>query len=74
MVVFLPIPGALSGAPNNSVPVGTNYGITPQMQQALLQQTAKQSLNKQLDLNALNSNANNMAPPLDASTGDYAKF
>ena len=43
------------------------------MQQALLQQTAKQNINKQLDLNAINSNANNLAPPLD-STGDYAKF
>ena len=74
IVVFLPMPGVLSNAPNNSVPVGTNYGITPQMQQALLQQTAKQGLNKQLDLNALNSNDNNMAPPLDDSTGGFAKF
>ena len=79
--IYLPLPSILSNAPNNFVYNNTssNYGITPQMQQALLQQSVKQNLNKQLDLNSISNNNNNnitsnMAPPLDDSSGGYAKF
>ena len=47
IIIYMPLPGAVSTAPNNFVMSGSaNYGLTPQMQQALLQQSAKQNINK----------------------------
>ena len=75
LIIYAPLPNILSNAPVNYVSSGSaNYGITPQMQQALLQQSAKQNINKQLDLNGIEGGglADNMAPPLDS--GGFSKF